>query len=294
MIGRSLVAAGCMTVALALPSAQARRTVDLEAADCSRHNMMFGDYEIARAVRHGTAPLSAGRLDIEPEANGGVEIERGTGPSYSITACIGAGAPTFAEAQQAADAIQLSIEGNRVRVTGGRQARNWSVHLIVDAPDGADVSARTTNGPIGIRDVSGKFDVRASNGPIGLRDVRGTVTARAQNGPISVEGSRGEFDVETSNGPISVALSGTRWDGHLEARAHNGPLDVNIPSDYQSGVEVSSSFNSPWTCRLEACRTGNRDWDERSRSLRVGSDPVVVRISTVNGPVTIDSRARSR
>jgi DUF4097 and DUF4098 domain-containing protein YvlB len=295
MIVRSLIGVGSMVLALALPSGlplepQARRGVDLEAADCSRHNMMFGDFEVGRAVRHATVPLSAGRLDVEPEANGGVQIERSTGSSYSITACIGAGAPTFAEAQQAAEAVTLSIEGSRVRVAGGRGVRNWSVQLIVEAPDGANVAVTTSNGPIGVSDVSGTFDLRASNGPIGIHDVRGKLSARAQNGPIHVEGSRGEFDVETSNGPISISLNGTRWDGHLDARAHNGPLNVSIPSNYRSGVEVSSSFNSPWNCRVDACRSGNRDWDDRSRSLRVGSDPIVVRISTVNGPVTIDQK----
>jgi hypothetical protein len=291
MIGRGLIAVGAVSVALALPAEpQPRQTVDLEAADCSRHNMMFGDFEVARAVRHATVPLNAGRLDVEPEANGGVQIERGRGSGYSITACIGAGAPTMDEARQAADAVRLSIDGSRVRVTGPSRARSWSVHLIVEAPEGANIIATTSNGPIGLTDVSGTFEARASNGPIGIHDVRGKVSARAQNGPISVEGSRGEFDVETSNGPVSVALSGTRWEGRLDARAHNGPVNVTIPSNYQSGVEISSSFNSPWNCRVSACRSGSRDWDERSRSLRVGSDPVVVRITTVNGPVTVDQR----
>ena len=114
--------------------------------------------------------------------------------------------------------------------------------------------------------------------------------ARASNGPISVEGSRGRFDVETSNGPIGVRLSGRRWDGSLTARASNGPLTVSVPADYQSGVEITSSTHSPWNCRIAACRSGNRDWDDRSRSLKLGTDPVVVHLSTVNGPVTVNER----
>ena len=69
----------------------------------------------------------------------------------------------------------------------------------------------------------------------------------------------------------------------------NGPLTCRVPDNYGSGVEISSSFNSPWSCRLAACRNGNRDWDDRSSSIRFGPDPVVVRIPTVNGPVTIDA-----
>jgi hypothetical protein len=292
---RSLALAGVVALALgpspSAPTDQSRR-VDLEAADCSSVNMTFGDYETARAVQRGSVPLTGSPLEIRPDSNGGVKIERGTGRAYDITACIAAGARSLADAQAAADNVRLVIEGNRVRVTGvdSGRARNWSVHLIVLAPDGASIDAETTNGPIGVTGVSGTFALRASNGPIGLNDVSGSVNARASNGPISVEGGRGQFDVETANGPIQVRLSGRRFDGHLEARASNGPLTLTVPADYQSGVEVSSSYHSPWSCRAQACRDGNRDWDERTRSIRLGVDPVVVKLSTVNGPVTINER----
>ena len=280
-----------LAVALALPAPQANRgTVQLEAADCSRINMMWGDYEVAYGVQHVTVPLSAGPLDVEPGGNGGVRIEKGTGSAYSITACIGAGAATREEAQRAVDAVKLTIEGNRVRVINSPTVRSWSVQVVVEAPRGAQVSAETNNGPITIEGVEGRFTARASNGPIGIADVTGTVSATAQNGPISVSGSRGDFDVETQNGPITVNLQGTRWDGTLNARASNGPLSVRVADNYTSGVEISSSGGSPWNCRVSACGTTNHDsgaWDRR-RTLRLGRDPVVVRVSTRNGPVTID------
>jgi hypothetical protein len=298
---RTVASAGLVALALGMgPSpetpAQGRRVV-LEGADCSQVNMMFGDYEVARAEQHGTVPVSAGTLDIRPESNGGVQIQRGTGSAYGITACIGAGARRVAEAQAAADGVRLVIEGSRVRVTGGnfggsRSIQSWSVQLIVTAPEGASIDVETANGPIGVDGFSGTLTARASNGPISLDEVTGSVRARASNGPISVTGSRGEFDIETANGPISVRLAGRRWDGHLDARASNGPLTVRVPSDYQSGVEISSSNHAPWSCRAEACRSGNgnRDWGDRTRSLRIGADPVVVRLSTVNGPVTVSER----
>jgi hypothetical protein len=282
---------GAVTVALALPGAvQSRRTVHLEGADCSQQHMQFGDKEVARAEQRVAVPFNVGVLDVQPEANGGVHILRGSGSDYSITACVAAGADTLAEAQQAADAVRVAVAGNRVRVENPARANNWTVQLMIEAPDGARITAETANGPIGVEGASGQFTLRASNGPIGLEDVTGEVTARAANGPISVEGSRGHFDVETSNGPISVVLQGKRWDGRLEARAQNGPLSVSVPDQYQSGVEISSSDHSPWNCHAAACRSGNRDWDDRSRSLHIGPDPVVVRITTVNGPVTVSER----
>jgi hypothetical protein len=288
---RTTALAAALALALGASPEQNRR-VALEAADCSQTNMMFGDYEVGRAVQHASVPVSAGPLELRPDANGGVRIERGAGGAYAITACIGAGARTQAEAQAAAESVKLEVAGNRVRVTGIDlpNVRNWSVQLIVSAPDGATIDAETANGPIGVSGLAGTFTLRASNGPISVADVDGDVNARASNGPISVEGSRGKFDVATSNGPIGVRLTGRRWDGSLTARASNGPLTVTVPADYQSGVEISSSNQSPWSCRAAACRGGNRDWDGNSRSLRLGPDPVVVRLSTVNGPVTVNER----
>lgn len=287
---RTTVFAAALTLALGASPDQ-NRLVTLDAADCSQTNMMFGDYEVARAVQHASVPVSAGPLELRPDANGGVRIERGAGGAYAITACIGAGARSRVEAQAAADSVRLEVAGNRVRVTGiDPNVRNWNVQLIVSAPDGATIDAETTNGPIGVSGLAGTFTLRASNGPISLADVDGQVNARASNGPISIEGSRGTFDVATSNGPIGVHLTGRRWDGSLTARASNGPLSVSVPADYQSGVEISSSSRSPWSCRAAACRDGNAGWDDRSRRLRLGGDPVVVHLSTVNGPVTVKER----
>lgn len=284
-----ICAAACLVMAaLAGPVASQQSAVKLEAADCERLNMMFGDFQVGRASQHATAPTSVGTLEVRPPGNGGVQIEKGVGREYSITACIAAGARDRNEAQQLANAARLRIAGNRVTVENvAAAARSWSVQLIVEVPDGGSVNAETSNGPIGINGASGRFNLRASNGPIAVDDVGGSVEAHASNGPISVSGSRGDITAETANGPISVVLKGTRWNGRLDARASSGPLEVSVPSDYRSGVEISSRGGSPWNCRASACRSGDRDWDQNSRTLRIGPEPVIVRVSTVNGPVTV-------
>jgi hypothetical protein len=269
---RTAALAGCLALALgSFPTrAEQSRRVDLEAADCSRYHSYFDSDATARAVQRTSVPMSVGRLEVRPDSNGGVQIERGTGTAYSVTACIAAGARDYADARTAVDSVRLEVDGNRVRATApdGDRVRNWNVQLVIEAPEGADIHVETRNGPISLDGVSGRFDVHA------------------QNGPISVRGGSGEMDIETQNGPISIRLEGRRWDGHLTARAQNGPLQVSVPEDYSSGVEISSSQHAPWSCGAP-CRSGNRDWDDRSRSLRFGSDPVVVKVSTNNGPVSV-------
>jgi DUF4097 and DUF4098 domain-containing protein YvlB len=266
---RALGLAGVLAFALT-PLSHQSRPIDLEAADCSHYVSTFDDYETARATRRITVPMSIGHLDVHPDSNGGVRIEHGSGSVYSITACIAAGARRYSDAQAAADSVRLEVDGNQLRATpAGDRLGSWNVQLVIAAPDGADISVATQNGPVALDGVAGRFEIRA------------------QNGPISLRGSAGEVDVETQNGPISIDLSGRRWDGHLTARAGNGPLSITVPEGYGSGVEISSSPHAPWSCRRAACGGGSRDWDDQSRSLRIGSDPVVVKVSTHNGPVSV-------
>ena len=276
-------------LALAPATQRPGGAIPLEAADCSRIQSSFGTDEVATAVQHASVPMSAGTLDVDPGQNGGVRIQRGSGAGYSVTACIAAGSEVRADAQRVADAARLEISGNRVRVSGLSNVRHANVHLIVEAPSGAQIDAKTVNGPISINDVDGSFTARATNGPIGLANVTGAVRALAANGPISVSGSGGNVDVETQNGPISVDLKGTQWTGELHGRAQNGPLSVKVADDFISGVEISSSSRSPWNCRIAACRSEVSAGDQGSRSLRLGTGSVVVKLSTVNGPVSLNN-----
>jgi hypothetical protein len=80
----ALALVGLLTVAAVLPVPQSRKAFPLDAADCADINMQFGDDAVGRAVQVASVPLSVGVLDVCPEANGGVVIERGAGANYSI------------------------------------------------------------------------------------------------------------------------------------------------------------------------------------------------------------------
>jgi hypothetical protein len=284
---RSALAVSVLLAAFLPQANQPRRAVDLEAADCSGHQSSWSGLRTAYGTQRTSVP-AGGTLDVRPEDNGGVQVVHGKGSTYAITACIAAGARTIEEAQRAVAAVRIVVEGSHVTKTGGGADQKASVQLIIEAPGDAHIQARTANGPIGFEDVAGTFTADASNGPISLRNVRGTATVRAHNGPISIQGSAGTIDAQASNGPIDVTLEGTEWNGKLDARSVNGPLSVTVPDGFRSGVEISSSSHSPWSCRLAECRSisGDRDYDS-GRTLRLGRDPITVRVSTNNGPVAV-------
>jgi DUF4097 and DUF4098 domain-containing protein YvlB len=153
------------------------------------------------------------------------------------------------------------------------------------------VTARTTNGPIGFEDCSGVLEAHAVNGPISLEGCTGSGEARAVNGPIDFNGNRGTYRLDTENGPISVELQGDRWeDGNLSARADNGPLNLKLSENYRSGVVVEARGHGPVRCPSSICSAARRsfDDDDEGRRIEFGDSDPVVRLSTRNGPVSVE------
>jgi hypothetical protein len=180
--------------------------------------------------------------------------------------------------------IATSVSGNGELTVTGPNDRDWTANLIVMTPRLTKLDLETRNGPLGLRDVAGIIHLVASNGPIGLTDVGGSVDATTTNGPITVKGASGDQHLTATNGPVHVELSGSRWDGPgLEVSTRNGPLSVDVPYGYGSGISVQASGRSPVSCRAAVC-AGVTNF---AGGVRLGSGDPVVKLSTGNGPLSI-------
>src|SRR4051812_16509953 len=239
------------------------------------------------AVSADTLTATGSTLSVHAPNNGGVYILGSAGRSdFSISACKAVARPVGGDATAALAGIRPAVTGTTVSASGP-DSDDWVVYFIVNAPATGNVEIDTTNGPVHVERMTGSTAARAANGPIRLLEVSGHATARAVNGPVAYDGHEGTVELHTENGPIKVSLTGDRWSaGSLTATAQNGPVQVAVPRDFHSGVRISSSNFSPWKC--EGCASGKRDWNDRSRSIEIGSGPVAVTVSTVNGPVAVD------
>ena len=169
----------------------------------------------------------------------------------------------------------------------GPSDRTWVANLIIMVPRLSMMQLQTTNGPLQLRDLAGNIQLRASNGPISLDNVGGIVEATTANGPISVKRATGDHRLTATNGPIHVGLSGNSWDGPgLEASTHNGPLSVSIPDSYGSAVRIQTSGHSPISCKARACQSATIS-PSSPTTIAIGTGAPLVRLSTVNGPLSI-------
>jgi hypothetical protein len=262
--------------------------------DCSDLRIQFDERDaLVRSEEHTLTKAEAPVLQVHPHANGGMQVVGWEKDTYSVTACKAAGG-RGEEAEHILSQITVSIEKGRISTKGPSDDDDWTIYLLIRAPKSATVDAETTNGPISFYDVDGKLTAHAHNGPISLKNFSGDAEISAQNGPISREGSSGNVRIHTENGPISVALKGSTWSGTgLSADAHNGPVTLMVPMGYQSGFVVESTNHSPMSCRASICDNARKTWDDDHRRIEYGSAPVMIRLSTVNGLVSVqDSREK--
>src|SRR6266850_584180 len=97
------------------------------------------------------------------------------------------------------------------------------------------------------------------------------------------------LDLDTMNGPISLY----DVNGKLTARAHHGPLTLKVPNGYQSSFVVESRNYAPVSCEAIICDNARKTWDDNNRRIEYGAAPAMIRLSTVNGPVSVrDSREK--
>jgi hypothetical protein len=257
------------------------------------------DERPARRAEEAFRLSAASPLRVRLPVNSGIRVWASERADFAVTVC------KAAPRAEDLEAIRVSPEGSRLAFHGPG-GKDWVTYLLVEAPRNAGldlearngsigvdgtagmITARTTNGPIGLSNCSGTIDATAQNGPISIEDCTGAGEARAVNGPVHISGDSGTYRLSTQNGPISVELAGDRWTGSLDARAVNGPLSLKIADGYRSGVVVETTGHGPVSCPESACRAARRTFDDEGRRIEFGDSEPVVRLSTRNGPVSIE------
>ena len=264
------------------------------ATDCSDLRIRFDDRDaVVRSEERTLTKSESAVLQVSPHRNGGVQVVGWDKDTYSVTACKAA-AGSSDEAERTLSQITMDIDHGKISVKGPGDENEWTVELLIRTPKSATIELDTMNGPISLYDVDGKLMARATNGPISLKNFSGDAEITAANGPINVEGSKGSVRIRTENGPISVALEGKAWSGTgLTADAHNGPLTLMVPSGYESSFVVESTNYAPVSCKASICDNVRKTWDDQHRRIEYGNAPAMIRLSTVNGPVSVrDSREK--
>jgi len=270
------------------PAAAITHTDDSIAENCNDLRIRFDHHDtVMQSEERTITKTEAPRLVVRAQHNGGLQVQGWEQANYSVTLCKAAEAGRDAESLLAQ--IHLNFENGELRVSGPSSGDHWSAHLLIRAPKAAAMDLQAHNGPLTLRQVDGTVKVRAENGPVTVTECTGDLDLNSHNGPVTLEGNSGKLNVRTENGPVTVSLTGQKWSGSgLEAHATNGPVNLEIPSRYESGVLLESEGNGPFQCHASVCSEGRKTWDDDHKRIEFGTGPTLVRVSTVNGPVSVN------
>lgn len=257
------------------------------AGTCNDLHIRFDHHDtVMQSEERTISKAEAPTLRVRAESNGGLQVQGWEQANYSVTLCKAAEAGS--DAQSTLSEIHLTFQNGELGIAGPHAGDRWSAHLLVRAPKTAAMELVVHNGPMTLRRVDGNLKVRAENGPISVTECTGNLDLSSHNGPVTLEGNRGSQNIRTENGPVTVALTGEAWDGPgLEAHATNGPVTLEIPAGYKSGVVLESDGDGPFQCRASVCSEGRKTWDDDHKRIAFGTGPALVRVSTVNGPVSV-------
>lgn len=131
-----------------------------------------------------------------------------------------------------------------------------------------------------------RFAARTVNGGIQARGLTGDVDVTTVNGGIDIATSRA-VEAKTVNGSIDASIGVDRWSGTLSLETVNGPIVVTLPAEVDARVRaetVNGGFQSAFPLTVEA---GQRLGPRRVEGT-LGEGGGLLELETVNGSIEIE------
>jgi hypothetical protein len=261
---------------------------DFPAESCSDLRVRFDHHDPVLDSEERTITKSeAPTLRVLADSNGGLYVQGWDRDNYSVTLC--KAAESGPDAQSILSEIHLSFSNGELGISRPHSIEHWAAHLLIRAPKASSLDLQVNNGPMSVYHVDGNLKIRAQNGPVSVAGCTGQLDLSSQNGPVTLRENAGQQNIRSENGPLTLSLSGDSWNGSgLEAHSTNGPVTLRVPSGFKSGVILESDGYGPFRCDSSVCSEGRKTWDDNHKRVEFGSGQTVVRVSTVNGPVSVD------
>jgi DUF4097 and DUF4098 domain-containing protein YvlB len=221
--------------------------------------------------------------------------------------------------QATVDKIQVKAaqDGSRITVdvpkpsplatTGFRSSPG--ARLVVSVPQTTAVVARSGDGAITVRRVSGKIDLDTDDGSVRVEDVKGDVVIRTGDGAVDarhIEGSaristgdgsvradgilRG-LDLETRDGSVDVAArAGSAVESDWNITTGDGGIRLELPEGLNADLDAQCAdgrVQIDATAGQAADAGGGEEHERRSFRGKIGSGGRPVKVRSGSGSITV-------
>jgi hypothetical protein len=212
--------------------------------------------------------------------NGDVTVESGDGEGVELRAVKRGRTRSALDRVEVTDSVAdgvLTLES-----VYGNDLSDVAVRLTVSLPETVTLrAARTGNGDVTAREVTGDATVSTSNGDAMATDVDGFVTVESANGDAVARGTTGVLGGRTANGDVDAEVFAIRNEAAFTNA--NGDVEVGVGPDLHADVSLAVGNGD---IELDA------DLDVRERSEnrvvgRLGDGGPRLRASAGNGDVRL-------
>lgn len=138
--------------------------------------------------------------------------------------------------------------------------KNKETQVTVETPASLNLDAKTADGNLAARNLTGTLQVHSGDGNVLLEDVRGslrltsadgnisihnatgTLEARASDGQIKIDGQFTAVQLHTSDGNLDFVLaSGSQLTTASHIESSDGRISIRVPQNLAADLDVSTS-----------------------------------------------------
>ena len=232
---------------------------------------------------HHTYPLNAnGRVELQ-NINGAVHISAGGGNEVKVDAI-----------KRAEDEQELKDEEIRVDASADSISIQTKYHQREESWQNRHHRGAEVEYTITVPRNARLDEIKLINGELDIIGVSGEVRASCINGRLVARGLERAVKLQTINGPLEADFNQAQATS-IELSSVNGPVRLTLPSDTKAHIEATTVHGS-----IEndfGLHTNNHRWVGHDLNGELGTGGPHIRISNVNGPVTVqhanDGRALS-
>jgi hypothetical protein len=278
----------------------------LAACDITIGASEFSVREEKRFAVSGQARLTLSTFDGSIEVRGWdrsevvVEVEK-VGPDQKTVDRI------QVKAAQEGNAITIDVpKPSPLETTGLR--RTPSASLVVSVPMKTAVLARSGDGSIEVRRVTGTLDLDTEDGSIRLEEVAGTLVARTGDGSVSGQKVDGQAEIRSGDGSIALdgvltgvkvetrdgsveltARPGSRADSEWEVTTGDGDVRVQVPKGFSADLDARTGDGRVRVDSITDTPEARKDEGEERDSVtgKLGAGGKALRIRTSSGSITV-------
>jgi DUF4097 and DUF4098 domain-containing protein YvlB len=168
---------------------------------------------------------------------------------------------------------------------------NWnnarSARLVVSVPASANISARSGDGSVRMRDVAGHLKIHTGDGSVKLEGASGAIEIDTGDGSINASGKFSGVRVRTGDGSVAIhAAPGSTAASDWDVSTGDDSVTLELPDGFNAEVDAHTGDGR---VRLQDVTLSNVSGRLSERSVRgtLGSGGKLLRLRTGDGSITL-------